>query len=86
MHRRGTDSGSILYIYAISRLQLNEWVYVCTLRTQAVVAEQDIPIEKRMVANAGKLDAKKHLEMGVQELMSNNIVQTLGSMLDCVVF
>lgn len=53
---------------------------------QAVVAEQEIPIEKRMVANAGKLDAKKHLEMGVQSLLSSNIVQALGMMLDVCVF
>lgn len=35
---------------------------------------------------AGKIDPKKHLETHVEELMTNNISQTLGIMLDTVVF
>mmetsp|Transcript_20018 Transcript_20018/g.34412 ORF Transcript_20018/g.34412 Transcript_20018/m.34412 type:complete len:312 (+) Transcript_20018:62-997(+) len=42
--------------------------------------------EKLIVQNVGKLDPKKHLEQCVQTLMSSNIVQTLGTMLDTVVF
>lgn len=37
-------------------------------------------------AAAGKMDAKKRLEDNVQQLMSSNIVQCMGSMLDTVVF
>lgn len=32
------------------------------------------------------MDAKKRLEGGVQQLMSANIVQCMGAMLDTVVF
>eukprot|EP00191_Tetraselmis_sp_GSL018_P002039 CAMPEP_0177615338 /NCGR_PEP_ID=MMETSP0419_2-20121207/23371_1 /TAXON_ID=582737 /ORGANISM="Tetraselmis sp., Strain GSL018" /LENGTH=292 /DNA_ID=CAMNT_0019112927 /DNA_START=205 /DNA_END=1083 /DNA_ORIENTATION=- len=53
---------------------------------KAVIEEQDLEPEKRMVANVGKQDAKKHLEESVSHLMSSNIVQTLGTMLDTVVF
>ena len=34
----------------------------------------------------GKLDAKKHLQQDIETVMSNNIIQCLGTMLDTVVF
>ena len=39
-----------------------------------------------LVANVGKLDAKKHLEADVENLMGANIVHSLGTMLNTVVF
>jgi 26S proteasome regulatory subunit N11 len=42
--------------------------------------------EELLQLNVGKLDPKKHLEMQVEELMTSNISQTLGLMLDTVVF
>ncbi|PRW05786.1 26S proteasome non-ATPase regulatory subunit 14-like protein [Chlorella sorokiniana] len=53
---------------------------------QAVVEEEAIPLDRRVVAKAGKMDAKKRLEGGVSQLMSANIVQCMGAMLDTVVF
>lgn len=53
---------------------------------KAVIEEQDTPQEKRAVANVGKTDAKKHLEEDIKQLLSGNIVQTMGMMLDTVVF
>lgn len=53
---------------------------------KAVQEEQDLPPEKRVVANVGKTDAKKHLEECAGAMMSQNIVQTMGTMLDSVVF
>jgi hypothetical protein len=41
--------------------------------------------EELTTMNVGKLDPKKHLEMSVEELMTRNISQCLGSMLDTVV-
>mmetsp|Transcript_12173 Transcript_12173/g.38544 ORF Transcript_12173/g.38544 Transcript_12173/m.38544 type:complete len:312 (+) Transcript_12173:110-1045(+) len=52
----------------------------------AVQEEDKSTAEKLEVANVGKQDAKKHLEENVQALMSTNILQTLGTMLDTVVF
>lgn len=52
----------------------------------AVAEEQDVPPEKRAVANVGKMDAKKHLAANVTALMSSNINQCMGTMLDTVVF
>eukprot|EP01097_Dermamoeba_algensis_P004168 TRINITY_DN2763_c0_g1_i1.p1 TRINITY_DN2763_c0_g1~~TRINITY_DN2763_c0_g1_i1.p1 ORF type:complete len:310 (-),score=58.82 TRINITY_DN2763_c0_g1_i1:187-1116(-) len=48
--------------------------------------EEKLSPEKLQIANVGKLDAKKHLEEGVNALMSENILQCLGAMLDTVVF
>lgn len=53
---------------------------------KAVIEEQDMPPEKRVVANVGKTDAKKHLASNVTALMSSNIIQCMGTMLDTVVF
>lgn len=53
---------------------------------RAVLEEQELPPEKRVVANVGKMNAKKHIEENVQHLMSTNIVQCMGTMLDVVVF
>jgi 26S proteasome regulatory subunit N11 len=38
------------------------------------------------LAQVGKLDPKRHLEKDIDLVMSANIIQTLGTMLDTVVF
>ncbi|KAE8659096.1 26S proteasome non-ATPase regulatory subunit 14 [Hibiscus syriacus] len=53
---------------------------------KAVQEEDELPPEKLAIVNVGRQDAKKHLEEHVSNLMSSNIVQTLGTMLDTVVF
>jgi len=42
--------------------------------------------EELAVMNVGKIDPKKHLESSVEELMTRNISQCLGTMLDTVIF
>ncbi|XP_031262506.1 zinc finger BED domain-containing protein RICESLEEPER 1-like [Pistacia vera] len=54
--------------------------------SKAVQEEDELPPEKLAIANVARQDAKKHLEEHVSNLMSSNIVQTLGTMLDTVVF
>ncbi|CAH2042650.1 unnamed protein product [Thlaspi arvense] len=53
---------------------------------KAVQEEDELPPEKLAIANVGRQDAKKHLEEHVSNLKSSNIIQTLGTMLDTVVF
>lgn len=48
--------------------------------------EKNLSKEELVVHNVGKLNAKKHLESNVESLMSSNIEQALGAMLDTVVF
>lgn len=52
----------------------------------AVQEEQKMTPEELIIARVGKRDAKKHLEADVAKLMSQNINQCLGTMLDVVVF
>lgn len=51
-----------------------------------VQEEEGKTSEQIVVDNVGKIDPKKHLETNVADLMSSNIVQCLGTMLDTVVF
>ncbi|KAG2487385.1 hypothetical protein HYH03_013954 [Edaphochlamys debaryana] len=53
---------------------------------KAVIEEQELSPEQRIVAGAGKMDAKKHLAAQVGSLMASNIAQSMGTMLDTVVF
>lgn len=48
--------------------------------------EEKYTPEELVVKNVGKLDPKKHLESNVEELMTANIAQTLGAMLNTVIF
>ena len=48
--------------------------------------EEGKTMEQILVDNVGKIDPKKHLQSAVMDLMSANIIQCLGSMLDTVVF
>ncbi len=53
---------------------------------KAVQDEDKVSKEKLVVQKVGKLDPKKHLENNVEKLVSNNVVQTLGTMIDTIVF
>lgn len=48
--------------------------------------EEGKSVEEMLVANVGKVDPKRHLENGVNELMAVNILQVLGLMLTTIVF
>ena len=53
---------------------------------QALEDEEKMTPEQLAIKNVGKQDPKRHLEEKVDTLMSTNIVQCLGAMLDTVVF
>jgi len=53
---------------------------------KAIQDEENMSKEKLIVTKVGKIDPKKHIEQEVVELMSYNITQCLGTMLDAVVF
>lgn len=53
---------------------------------ERVVQEEGKSAEEVLVEMTGKIDPKKHLEQGVSDIMSSNIIQCLGAMLDTVVF
>jgi len=51
-----------------------------------IVEEDKLTKEKLAIQNVGKLDPKRHLQQNVEELMTSNIVQTLGAMVDTIIF
>eukprot|EP00804_Cyclotella_cryptica_P030383 CCRYP_011895-RA/>CCRYP_011895-RA protein AED:0.27 eAED:0.27 QI:0/-1/0/1/-1/1/1/0/132 len=53
---------------------------------ERIVQQEGKMAKEVVVENVGKIDLKKHLEGCVAELMSWNIFQCLGTMLDTVVF
>jgi len=48
--------------------------------------EEKLTKEKLAIHNVGKLDPKRHLQQDVEKLMTSNIVQTLGGLLNTVAF
>merc|ERR1719453_95087 len=53
---------------------------------EAIKQEFTLTEEQFIVKQAGKVDAKKRLELDVEEVLTNNILQALGCMLSTVVF
>jgi len=65
---------------------VKEMVELSAAYEKAVQQETELTAEQLVVATVGKMDAKKRIEENVIKLMSSNIVQCLGTMLDTVVF
>ncbi len=53
---------------------------------ERVKQEEGKTQEEIYLLSVGKVDPKKHLESNVYELLSQNILQCLGTMIDTVVF
>lgn len=53
---------------------------------KAIETEDSMKPEELAIANVGKVDAKRHLEQDVDDLMSKAIIQCLGAMLNVVLF
>nr|ACO15132.1 26S proteasome non-ATPase regulatory subunit 14 [Caligus clemensi] len=53
---------------------------------KALEEEEKMTAQELAIKNVGKMDPKRHLEEKVDVLMTRNIVQSLGAMLDAIVF
>jgi len=53
---------------------------------ERIKQEEGKTTDEITVENVGKIDPKRHLESSISDLMSSNIIQCLGTMLDTVVF
>ena len=68
------------------------WGRVSSIHLQAKEYKTAVEDEDKMtkdelaIKNVGKQDPKRHLEAKVDVLMSSNIMQCLGAMLDTVIF
>lgn len=77
------------YTCALARLFALGWQAMLKLSkeyNQRVQEEEGKTVDELAVLNVGKVDPKRHLENDVSELMAANIVQSLGAMLDTVIF
>ena len=90
LHKRNWTSGLSLEKFEDHQLS-NEQVVDKMLKltkdyNDRVKQEEGKTSEQILVDNVGKIDPKRHLENSVSDLMSSNIIQCLGTMLDTVVF
>eukprot|EP00128_Syssomonas_multiformis_P011476 Colp12_sorted_trinity150504_noHs@27525 len=70
----------------INEKTVSEMLELAKNYNKAVEDEDKLTPEELAVKNVGKQDAKRHLESHVDLLMTTNIVQCLGAMLDTVIF
>jgi 26S proteasome regulatory subunit N11 len=65
---------------------VEKMLQLTTEYNERVKQEEGKTLEQILVDNVGKIDPKRHLETSVNDLMTSNIIQCLGTMLDTVIF
>jgi len=65
---------------------VHEMVDLAKNYNKNIQEEEKLTKEKLAIQNVGKLDPKRHLQQDIEQLMTANIVQTLGAMMDTVAF
>lgn len=90
LHKRNWTTGLALDKFEDHQLSNEKFVDKMLKLTkdynERVQQEEGKSVEQILVENVGKIDPKRHLETSVSELMSSNIIQCLGTMLDTVIF
>jgi 26S proteasome regulatory subunit N11 len=90
LHKKAWATGLLLKKFeehrAAAESTLADMARLSKAYTERVREEEGKTPEEVEVLNVGKVDPRKHLEMGVEELMSNSIIQCLGTMLSTVIF
>ncbi|KAI9149787.1 multicatalytic endopeptidase [Blastocladiella emersonii ATCC 22665] len=90
LHKKDWTAGLVLEDFAV-RAEANagavkQLLALADLYNKSVVEEQTLTAQQLKVRHVGKQDPKRHLEENVDRLMADNIVQTLGTMLDTAAF
>merc|ERR1719385_483210 len=70
----------------LNKQTVGEMLQLAKNYDKALEEEEKMTAEQLAIKNVGKLDPKRHLEEKVDVLMTNNVVQCLGAMLDTIVF
>jgi len=90
LHKKNWTDGLMVEDYETHSAEtgktVGEMVELSAAYEKAVKQETELTAEALVVATVGKMDAKKRIEDATMRLMSANIVQCLGTMLDTVVF
>jgi len=71
---------------SLNQQTVGEMLQLAKNYDKALEEEEKMTPEQLAIKNVGKLDPKRHLEEKVDVLMTNNVVQCLGAMLDTIVF
>merc|ERR1712048_351558 len=90
LHKKNWVDGLTLTDYekrcSLNQLTVGEMLQLAKNYDKALEDEEKMTPEQLAIKNVGKLDPKRHLEEKVDVLMTNNVVQLLGAMLDTNVF
>jgi 26S proteasome regulatory subunit N11 len=90
LHKRNWTSGLSLEKFEDHQLSnenvVEKMLKLTTDYNERIKQEEGKTSEQILVDNVGKIDPKRHLESSVTGLMSSNIIQCLGTILDTVVF
>lgn len=90
LHKKSWMDGLTLADYkehcAINETTVTDMLELAKNYNKALEDEEKMTPEQLAIKNVGKQDPKRHLEEKVDVLMANNIVQSLGAMLDTMVF
>jgi len=71
---------------SLNQNTVSEMLQLAKNYDKALEEEEKMTPEQLAIKNVGKLDPKRHLEEKVDVLMTNNVVQCLGAMLDTILF
>jgi len=90
LNKKSWEEGLILQEYKDhscgNKTLVDEMLKLTKAYHKALEEEDKMTPEQLAIKNVGKQDPKRHLEEKVNVLMTSNIVQCLGAMLDTVVF
>ena len=75
-----------MYFFSSQQDVVKEMLTLAKNYDKALEEEEKMTPEQLAIKNVGKQDPKRHLEEKVDSVMTSNIVQCLGAMLDAIVF
>ena len=80
------SASNFLLFFSLNQQTVGEMLQLAKNYDKALEEEEKMTPSQLAIKNVGKLDPKRHLEEKVDVLMTNNVVQLLGAMLDTIVF
>jgi 26S proteasome regulatory subunit N11 len=90
LHKKKWTTGlkvdSFLEVEKNNNSSVDEMLKTAVLYNKSIIEERDMSKEEKEIAHVGKTDPKKKLRNDLNDMMGKNIVQSLGTMLDAVVF
>jgi len=90
LHKKNWVDGLTLRDYEqhcnLNQQTVEEMLKLAKDYDKSLEEEEKMTAEQLEIKNVGKVDPKRHLEEKVDILMTNNVVQCLGAMLDTIVF